>query len=188
MPGSMTTGRVLAVILVAVTVTLLARTATNLSRLEVPPGLDLPTGDALTVGTSAPDFVLATVAGDSLSLASLRGQVVLVDFWATWCGPCLVEMPVLQELYEDFEGRGVQIVAISTDVTPARVPAFVERFGLSFPVLLGGLSVQAAYRVTALPTLFVVDQQGVIRHVHVGYTPGAEAELIEEVELLLARG
>lgn len=186
--GSLPAGRAIAAIFVVATVALLARTALNLSELEVPPGLELPAGEALIEGQAAPDFTLATVAGDSLSLASLQGQVVLVDFWATWCGPCVVEMPVLQQLYDDFEGRGVEIVAVSTDVTPAKVPRFVDRHGLTFPVLLGGLSVQALYRVTALPTLYVVDQQGTIRHVHVGYTPGNEVKLIEEVEALLAEG
>ena len=186
--GSSSAGKVLAAIFVASTVALLARTAVNLSELEVPPGLELPAGEALIEGEAAPDFTLATVAGDSLSLASLKGQVVLVDFWATWCGPCIAEMPVLQQLYEDFDGRGVEIVAVSTDITTAKVPAFVDRHGLTFPILLSGLSVQALYRVTALPTLFVVDQRGTIRHVHVGYTPGTETQLIEEVEALLAEG
>ena len=83
-----------------------------------------------------------------------------MDFWATWCGPCRVEMPALQKLYEDFAGRGVEIVAVSVDVLPEVVPEFVRRLGLTFPVLLDGRSLQAQYRVRALPTLFVVDPSG----------------------------
>lgn len=188
--GSVGMGRVVAGILVAVSLAVLARTALNLSEMHVPPALELPSVETLATDDMAPEFALATVGGDSLSLASLRGQVVLLDFWATWCGPCRIEMPVLQDLYEEqFAGRDVEIVAVSTDVSPHPiVDNFVERYGLTFPVLVNGLAVQAQYRVTGLPTLFIIDQAGTIRHVHVGYRPGAEQALVEQVEVLLGEG
>ena len=188
MPGSIWTGRALAAVLVTVTVALLARTAMNLSQIHVPTAIELLGGETLNPGEAAPAFQLVTVDGDSLSLASLKGQVVLVDFWATWCGPCRAEMPALQQLYEDFAGRGVELVAISVDVQSQGVPEFVRRLELTYPILLDGRAVQASYRVLGLPTLFVVDRQGIIRHVHVGYAPGAEAALADEVEALLSEG
>ena len=187
MDRSQLAGRALVALLAIVTLALVARTATNLAQLEVPPSMEFPSaGDALSPGRAAPDFRLATVGGDSLSLAELRGQIVLIDFWATWCGPCLQEMPALQQIYDDYADRGVEIVAVSCDVTPGVVPDVVARMGITFPVALEGLPVQALYRVDGLPTVIIVDRQGVIRFHHLGYAPGAEAALVDEIEALLA--
>ena len=181
-------GRVFLGAVVIVVLLVLGGTARRLSKVLVPPTLELPAGSALQVGSEAPDFHLPTVDGDELSLISLRGQVVLVDFWATWCGPCRQEMRGLQRLHADYAGRGVEIVAISVDAQPEAVGPYARREGLTFPVLLGGVTAQVGYRVTGLPTLFVVDRNGMIRYVHVGYAPGAESVLAEEVETLLAEG
>lgn len=188
MAGSLLAGRVLAALLLAVTVALLARTATNLRALDVPARALLPAGTKLSTGQEAPDFRLATIAGDSLSLGSLRGRVVVVDFWATWCGPCQQELPALQRLYEEHAARGLEIVAISVDAGPEAVAPYARQARLTFPVVLGGIAVQTLYRVTALPTLFLVDRAGVIRFYQIGYAPGSEAALAAQVEALLAEG
>jgi len=188
MARSLLWGRILLGTIVTVALAVLGGTARHLSILEVPASLELPTESALEVGSEAPDFELPTLAGDELSLRSLRGQVVLVDFWATWCGPCRQEMPALQRLYEELAGRGVEIVAINVDARPQTVPPYVRREGLTFPIVLGGVAEQARYRVSGLPTLFVVDQSGVIRYRHIGYAPGAESVLAEEIEALLTGG
>jgi cytochrome c biogenesis protein CcmG/thiol:disulfide interchange protein DsbE len=180
------TGRMLLLLLVLATGTLVWRTAVNLQHADVPVSMVLPSGSqALEVGEQAPDLRLATLGGDTLSIRDLRGKVVLVDFWATWCGPCVAEMPALQRLYEEMASDGVEIVGISVDRNRALVPPFVERLGLKFPILYGGLGDQALYKVVALPTLFVVDQEGVIRFRHIGYAPGAEIVLADEVVGLL---
>lgn len=181
-------GRILLGIIIAVALAVLGGTAIHLSTVEVPASLELPTGSALEVGDEAPDFRLPTLDGDELTLSSLRGQVVLVDFWATWCGPCRQEMPELQRLYEKLANRGVEIVAINVDAQPEAVAPYVRREGLTFPIVLGGAAEQVRYRVTGLPTLYVVDQSGVIRYRHIGYVPGAESVLAEEIETLLAEG
>ena len=188
MERSLLWGRVLLGIIAVVALAVLGGTIRHLSTVDVPPSLELPTGSALEVGAEAPNFQLPTLDGDELSLISLRGQVVLVDFWATWCGPCRQKMPALQRLYEEFAGRGVEIVAISVDAQSEKVAPYARSEGLTFPILLGSVTEQVRYRVTGLPTLFVVDQSGVIRYQHVGYVPGSEAALAEEIEALLAEG
>ena len=188
MARSLLWGRVLLGTIVVVSLAVLGGTVRHLSHVDVPPSLELPTGSALEAGSAAPDFQLPTLDGDELSLSSLRGQVVLVDFWATWCGPCRQEMPALQRLHEEFAGRGVEIVAISMDAQTEAVAPYARREGLTFPILLGSVAEQVRYRVAGLPTLFVVDQGGIIRFQHVGYSPGAEPVLAEEIEALLAEG
>ena len=91
-----------------------------------------------------------------------------------------------KELHEEYEARGVTIVAISVDADSDVVGPHVQREGLTYPILLGGQAVQVNYRITGLPTLFVVDQEGVVRHVHVGYAPGAGSVLADQIEALLA--
>jgi len=188
MVRSLLWGRILLGCIVAVALAVLVGTARHLSTVDVPVSLELPAGSTLAVGDEAPDFHLPTLDGGELSLSSLRGQVVLVDFWATWCGPCRQEMPELQRLYEEFAGRGVEIVAINVDAQPQAVAPYVHREGLTFPIVLGGAAERVRYRVTGVPTLFVVDQSGVIRYQHVGYAPGAESVLAAEIEALLAEG
>ncbi len=181
-------GRILLGAMVVAALAVLVGTARRLSNVEVPASLELPAGVELAAGNEAPDFRLPTLDGDEVSLSSLRGHVVLVDFWATWCGPCRHEMRELQRIHEEYAGRGVRIVAISLDAHPEAVDPYVRREGLTYPILFGGAAVQASYRVTGLPTLVVVDQEGIVRHVHVGYAPGAESVLVDEIEALLSEG
>ena len=181
-------GRILLGATVVATLAVLVGTARRLSNVEVPASLELPADAAPAAGNEAPDFRLPTLDGDEVSLSSLRGQVVLVDFWATWCGPCRPAMRLLQRLYEEFGGRGVTVVGINLDAHAEEVAPYVHREGLTYPILLGGQAAQASYGVSALPTLFVVDQSGAIRHVHVGHGPGAASVLADEIEALLAGG
>lgn len=118
------------------------------------------------VGALAPDFTLQTVSGDSLSLSDLRGQVVLINFWATWCGPCRLEMPAIQARYND---GGFAVLAVNFDESAPQVQTFVDEFEITFPALLDpGGNVQELYRVRGYPTTFFVDADGVIRVVHIG--------------------
>lgn len=112
----------------------------------------------------APDVALAGVPGAS-SLAALRGRVVLVNFWATWCPYCRHEMPAMQRFYEDHRGRGLEIIAFSSDDDPAKVRAFMAREGYTFPAPMADGSVSRAFGgVDRLPTSFVIDRSGTIRH------------------------
>jgi cytochrome c-type biogenesis protein len=128
---------------------------------------DIPVG--LDVGQRAPDFTVATLDGRELSLSDLRGQAVLVNFWATWCGPCRLEMPGLEQVYQFDRERGFTIVALNFLESPEQVQPFVDEFGLTFIV---GLDSDGAvyddYQVVALPTSYLVDGNGVIVMKHAG--------------------
>ncbi|HWV58045.1 MAG TPA: TlpA disulfide reductase family protein [Longimicrobiales bacterium] len=130
---------------------------------------------AVRAGDEAPEFVLPDLNGDSVALSSLRGQVVLVNVWATWCPPCIWEMPAMERAYQELAGRGFEIVAVNVDVgsdDPARnslvaanVRDYVNELGITFTVLRDpGGAVERAYSVEGLPTSFLIDRKGRIVH------------------------
>jgi cytochrome c biogenesis protein CcmG, thiol:disulfide interchange protein DsbE len=144
---------------------------------------------ALAVGApreEAPPFLVTSLEGDEISLESLRGQVVLVNFWATWCPPCRVEMPGFERVYRDRRDDGFVIVGLSTDQGGrADVEAFLAERGISFPVAMApGQVVRDFGGVRGLPTSFLIDRQGRIRHTVTGYF--AEPALRLAVSRLLA--
>ena len=108
-----------------------------------------------------------------MNLSDYRGQkVVLVDFWATWCGPCRMTMPGLQSLQDDFKGRGLEILSVDLGESSEQAGGFMRRKGYGFHVLLDPDSAIAAkYGVRGIPTLVAVDKQGVVRKIRVGYRP-----------------
>ncbi|HSH46267.1 MAG TPA: TlpA disulfide reductase family protein [Longimicrobiales bacterium] len=131
---------------------------------------DRPVGE----GDDAPAFTVESLSGGSLSLESLRGQVVMLNIWATWCAPCRLEMPSMQRAYDRYRDQGLEIVAISVDTDPgvrgpdgARegvVSRFVEELGLTFPVGVDpDGETERLYEVTGLPTTFLIDREGRIR-------------------------
>ena len=120
-------------------------------------------------GAAAYPFTLSDLAGNEVSLSDLRGQKVLVNFWAPWCGPCRIEIPALVKAYAEYHDQGLEIVAINMLEDPQRVAAFVEQFGMSFPVLLDrDGKVAQSYFVRGIPTSVFVDEEGIIQAVHVG--------------------
>lgn len=131
----------------------------------------LPLSDFLSdpapeVGAEAPYFALIDLNGERVSLSDLRGQVVLLNFWATWCGPCREEMPTIQERYND---GGFAVLAIDFDESKEKVQGYMDELGIDLPVLLDpGGNIQELYRVRGYPTSFFVDADGVIRFIHIG--------------------
>jgi thiol-disulfide isomerase/thioredoxin len=108
-------------------------------------------------GGPPPALALRTLSGEALALADFRGRVVLVNFWATWCAPCVAEMPALQRLRERLASRRVEVVAVNFQENAARIAPFVERLGVTFPVVRDhDGTVRTAWNVTVFPTTFVV--------------------------------
>jgi peroxiredoxin len=120
----------------------------------------------------APDFTLQNLTGHPLTLSSYRGKVVLLDFWATWCGPCREEIPRFVELQNQYGGRGLQILGVSMDDSPDPVRDFYQNFKMNYPVVMGTAKTGEMYGgVLGLPIAFVIDQHGRIRAKHIGETP-----------------
>jgi cytochrome c biogenesis protein CcmG/thiol:disulfide interchange protein DsbE len=138
-------------------------------------------------GFSAPDFTLDSLDGGQTTLSDLRGQIILVNLWASWCLPCRAEMPAIERVYRSYKDLGLEVLAVNAtnqdSVDAAR--AFVQERGLTFPVLLDRTgSVSAAYNLRGLPSSFFIDRQGVIRSVVIG-GPMNEALIQSKVESLL---
>ena len=131
-----------------------------------------------TPGSLAPEFTLETLEGGTLTLSQLRGKVVLVSFFATWCPSCQAEMPFLQGAWDAQKDQGVEVVIVDIKETQGLVGDFMRRNGYTMPVVLDRQGRAAAsYGVTSLPTSFILDRQGVIRGVKVGAFTSREAVL-----------
>jgi thiol-disulfide isomerase/thioredoxin len=143
----------------------------------------------LPVGSKAPDWTLKTPQGQTVSLAQLRGQVVVLDFWATWCLPCIQAMPSLQRLHEKFKGKPVAVFGVNVgEKSPTADPvAFMKQRGFTYGLLLNGHEVSLAYRVTGIPTFYVIGPDGTVAHAAAGLSPAGEKELEKIIEGLLAK-
>ena len=143
-------------------------------------------------GESAPDFSLRDINGKTVTLSSYKGKVVLVNFWATWCGPCKLEMPHLDKMDRELQSRGFEVISISTDDARAasKVKPLIKRGGYGFTVLLDkDTTVVSQYNpAKTLPYNVLIDRSGKIAQVYQGYNPGDEVELRAAVEALLSAG
>ena len=113
----------------------------------------------------AEDFTLPDLKGKPIALSSFKGQVVLLDFWATWCGPCLDELPDLKKLYAKHHASGFTIVGVSADEETKDVPPFADQNGILYPILLSGGDLPPGYEVRGIPAAFLIDRRGrIIKH------------------------
>lgn len=120
------------------------------------------------IDSLAPDFELSDLSGQTLRLSEQRGKIVLINFWATWCGPCRAEMPLLQQTQERFADQLI-ILAVNNDETPEKVQAFIDELDLRLSILLDpGAQISQQYRVSGFPTTLMVDAQGILRYRHIG--------------------
>ena len=138
----------------------------NSRKVEDIPGVNLP--ESVAVGSPAPEFELVKLDNQTLKLSELRGKIVVINFWATWCEPCKVEMPFFEKLHQS-DSANLEILGINFDEPTPQVEQFVEEYRLNFPILLDpGGEVQKLYRVRGYPTTFIVDDNGIIRYHHIG--------------------
>jgi peroxiredoxin len=155
----------------------LAVTAAGLSC--APPGTAASERSPVTgwqIGNVAPDFTLADIDGKSVSLSDYRGKPVLINFWATWCPPCVQETPFLQQIYDQQAGKGLVFLAVNIEENPAKVREFFAKNTLSLPVLFDFTgSTTSKYGVSSIPSTFFVDGSGVIRRKVVGAFPSVKA-------------
>jgi thiol-disulfide isomerase/thioredoxin len=136
-------------------------------------------------GTAA-DFTLKSNGSGNLRLKEHLGQVVLLNFWASWCGPCRQEMPLLEEIYQKYRKFGFIILAISVDEEPREADEFMSEVKVTFPYLYDTSNkVSELYAVEAMPTTILIDRNGQRRFLHKGYQPGFEQKYLHEVKLLI---
>lgn len=151
---------------------------------------------AAEVGARAPGFELATMDGETTSLDAYQGQVVLLNFWATWCPPCVHEMPSMERLYQDLRARGFVVLGVSVDVDPGEadedgrvhgiVREYVDRLGVTFPILLDPEgAVEDVYNVSGLPTTYVIGRDGRIEGRIVGAREWDSEEYRRRIQELL---
>ena len=140
------------------------------------------------IGYQSPDFALPRLDGkDELKLSDLQGKVVLVSFWASWCGPCRVEVPALEEAWQRYKSKDVVILGVSVDDTRQDAVGFLASFPVTYPMALdvAGAAVSDPWQVYSLPTTIVIDKAGVVRRRHIGFTPRQLRETLAEVDELL---
>jgi peroxiredoxin len=134
----------------------------------------------------APDFVLPAMDGTELRLSELKGQVVMVNFWATWCGPCRQEMPLLQQLQLKYEPLGFTLVGINVEPDSAGARTWLQKAPVTFPILFDRQNqVAERFGVQGMPSSVFIDRTGKVRHVHRGYQPGDESKYADMVRSLV---
>jgi peroxiredoxin len=134
----------------------------------------------------ATEFSLSSLAGQPVSLSQYKGNVVLVNFWATWCGPCQQEMPLLDQMYKKYKPAGFTLLGVNVDKEAPAVKELLARKPVSFPVLLDPEnSVSRAYHVADMPSSVIIDRKGIVRYVHRGYRPGDENEYQDRIRQLI---
>lgn len=145
-----------------------------------------PTAFAVKANQKAPEISLPGLDAKTVKLSGLKGQVVMVNFWASWCQPCRTEMPLIEELYNKYKKIGFTVLAVNVDEDPANARAMLKEVPVSFPVVLDtkNTSIQE-YQVQAMPSTYMVDRKGMIRDVHRGYKAGDEAEYENYIRKLL---
>jgi peroxiredoxin len=149
---------------------------------------DDATPRAPELGRPAPDYRAVTLSGDSVSLAQMRGRVVLLNVWATWCHPCRDEIPVLQALHERYASAGLSLVGVSVDARGEEdtIREFATDFNMTYPVWLDpDERVQSTFLAIGVPATFLIDRSGMLRWRHVGPVQANDATLMRELERAL---
>ncbi len=145
-------------------------------------------GTSVSEGDAA-NFKLKSLDGETVELKSLRGKVVVIDFWATWCPPCKITLPLLNKVYKETRGKDVEVFGISTDrMSSAKVKKFIKKNNISMPILhdTDG-AVSKKYGVRGIPTMFIIDQDGNIQDKHVGADRSLDKKVLKKIKELLKK-
>ncbi|ARN72794.1 TlpA family protein disulfide reductase [Oceanicoccus sagamiensis] len=149
-------------------------------------GLLLISQLSFAADTPAPDFTLKSTAGKNLRLSEMRGQVVLVNFWASWCGPCRQEMPLLDDLHNKYSKLGFTVLGVNVDKSQAAADKILKDIPVTFPVLYDPKgTVSQQYNVSAMPTTIIIDRNGNMRYSHKGFKPGYEDKYATNIKALI---
>jgi peroxiredoxin len=141
---------------------------------------------ALTLEKAAPDFTLKSLQSNNIKLSEQAGNVVLLNFWASWCGPCRKEMPLLNDLHNKYKTLGFSVVGVNVEQESSLAKSFISSYPVDFPILLDDSNkVSKLYDVNAMPTTVIIDRNGVVRHLHKGYKAGDEKVYQKMVKKLL---
>jgi len=146
----------------------------------------LTQSSAASMKGAAPNFTLKSLTGKNLKLSEMTGNVVLINFWASWCGPCREEMPLLNDLHKKYEPLGFTVLGVNVEEDAKNARGFLKNFPVDFPVLLDNKNqVSKKYNVIAMPTTVVLDRDGNVRYLHQGYKPGDEEKYRKMVKKLV---
>jgi peroxiredoxin len=148
--------------------------------------LSLTAGAAPPAPAPAPDFALPARDGGEVRLSDLKGQVVMINFWATWCGPCRQEMPLLEQLQDRYEPLGFTLLGVNVEPDPAAASAWLKGVPVTFPILFDTRNAVAeSFGVQGMPSSVFVDREGRVRYVHRGYKSGDEAQYADLIRSLV---
>jgi peroxiredoxin len=137
-------------------------------------------------GAPAPQFSLASRGGQTVSLAQYKGQVVMLNFWASWCGPCRQEMPLLESIYKKYNKLGFTMLGVNVEPDSQAANEWLKATPVSFPILYDTESkVSKLYDVAGMPTSIIIDRAGKVRLVHRSYRPGDENEYLDSIRSLI---
>lgn len=141
------------------------------------------------VGASAsiaPSFALPSRSGDMISLSALKGQVVMINFWASWCGPCRQEMPLLDQMHKRYSSLGFTLLGVNVEADTKDAEKWLAATPVTFPVLFDKENkVSKLYDVNAMPSTVFIDRKGNVRYLHRGYKSGDEGEYLNQIRALL---
>ena len=141
---------------------------------------------AFAPGTPAPPFSLNSRAGADVSLAQYKGQVVMLNFWASWCGPCSQEMPLLESIYKKYNKLGFTMIGVNVEPDSKASDEWLKQTPVSFPILYDRDSkVSKLYEVGGMPCTVIIDRGGNLRKLHRGYKPGDENEYLDSIRALI---
>jgi len=144
------------------------------------------TTSAENLSGQAPNFTLKSDNGKNIKLSELRGQVVMINFWASWCGPCRQEMPLLEDIYKKYKKLGFTILGVNVEQDSSKARQMLKDVPVSFPILFDTENkVSKLYDVVAMPSTVMVDRNGKMRFLHKGYKPGYEKDYRKQIRKLV---